>query len=277
MQVDFTEHEDTTPEEEKHNEEMVRKYEGQSGTAAEESGEAAPDTTGDGATGAEDRPAGLPEKFKSVEDMVRSYQELEKKLGGARDTTESTGEDGTDESKGDTDSTDAEETLASKGLDLSKYEQSYTENGALTEDDYKELEAAGLPKNVVDTYIKGQEALTEAFVSTVHETVGGADEYAKMIEWAKLNKPAEFIKEYDTLITSRNEQLALMAAKGLAADYKAAYGTPPKLLGGNGNVSSDTQGYQSRAEMVRAMRDPRYKEDEAYRNKVAKKLQNTNF
>ena len=34
------------------------------------------------------RPEGLPEKFKSVEDMAKSYSELESKLGAQDKTTE---------------------------------------------------------------------------------------------------------------------------------------------------------------------------------------------
>ena len=71
------------------------------------------------------KPEGLPEKFNSVEDLAKSYSELEKKLG---DNTEAPKEEAPKtETKNDLDI--AEKAVESAGLNMETLSSEYAEKG----------------------------------------------------------------------------------------------------------------------------------------------------
>ena len=82
-----------------------------------------------------ERPEGLPEKFNSVEDMAKSYQELESKLGQPK-AEESTAEPKADENNLEI----AEKATQAAGLDMGALNAEYAENGELAQESYDALE-----------------------------------------------------------------------------------------------------------------------------------------
>ena len=139
------------------------------------------------------RPDWLPEKFKSAEDMAKAYSELEKKQ-----STETTDEPNMQQMRADAE--------ASQGMD--KFYSEYQEQGSLSEKSYEELNKMGLDKSLVDGYIAGQEAIANTEVQTVHNLVGGTDNYNKVIEYAKGNlNEAEQNAFNETLETGSIEQV----------------------------------------------------------------------
>lgn len=206
------------------------------------------------------RPEGLPEKFKTVDDLVKSYTELEKKLsqgeGGGQESTES-------------------EVQEKGSLDISSFSQEYFENGSLSEETYKTLEEAGLSKDLVDGYIAGQEALANAQRQDAFNLVGGEDNYSKMIEWATKSLSDSEIAAFDNNVSGTREQ-SFLAIQGLYAKYQAENGNSPKLISGD-TVNSPTNGYNSIAEMKADMSDPRYRSDSHFRKQVEAKLAVSNI
>jgi hypothetical protein len=65
-----------------------------------------------------------------------------------------------------------------------------------------------------------------------------------------------------------------MAVTGLSARHKTAQG--PKLLQGQSSGGS-REGFASRAELAKAVADPRYNNDPAYRRRVEEKLAISRF
>ena len=219
-----------------------------------------------------DRPAWLPEKFKSAEDMAASYAALEAKLGGAAPVV-----DPVVPPAAVAPAADAEAVVAKAGLDMSALNTEFQTAGVLSADSYAKLAAAGVDKPMVDAYIAGQQALASQFQSEVMAaTPGGADKYSEMMEWAKVNLTPVQIEAYNTAVSSGNKDQAKLAVAGLGVSFKAAVGNEPKLTGGSTGASA-ADVFESIAQMKAAMSTKEYKTDPAYRAKVQAKLGRSNI
>lgn len=174
---------------------------------------------------------------------------------------------------------EAAETLKKNGLDFAGLEQEYLANGALSEDSYKALEKAGIGKNYVDAYIKGNEAILQQFVGEVTEMAGGQEQYKTVTEWAADNLPKDEIDAFNAVMASGNKPMIKIAVSGLVSRYRDAEGVEPALVGGRASSSSGADGgsFASAAEMTRAMSDPRYGKDPAYTREVERKTGNSTF
>lgn len=216
-------------------------------------------------------------KYKSAEELEKAYKELEKKLGQRPNPstadvppvapdTESTPNEGEGENK-DKENTDT----TPKGFE--PFFEEFERDGKLSDDSYKALSDMGLPKEVVDSYIEGQKALAASKAQSVYSVVGGEAEYNSMIAWAAANLKESQKIAYNDAINSGDPEVVAIAVKGLAADYRAAKGTPPKMLiDGTENTTTSGDVFRSTAELTAAMSDPRYQRDPAYRKEVEEKL-----
>ena len=66
----------------------------------------------------------------------------------------------------------------------------------------------------------------------------------------------------------------MMAVSGLKARYDNTVGVTPTLI--QGQAAAPQSAFQSTAEIVSAINDPRYKEDSAYRSNVEAKIKRSN-
>jgi len=215
----------------------------------------------------EDRPQWLPEKFKSPEDMAKAYAELEAKLGQPKAPAPPAAVDPTQAT-----TTDAEKQLADKGLNLQDFSSEFSQNGELSQESYEKLGKAGYDKNLVDQFIEGQKARAAQFETAIKSEVGGDQAYVDMVTWAKGNlSPAE-IEAYNLGVSSGNPEQAKLAALGLKMKFDTANGVEPRRILGGQNAAASSDVYESVAQLKEAMKDPRYKTDPAYRNKVQQKL-----
>ena len=113
--------------------------------------------------------------------------------------------------------------------------------------------------------------LTEADINVVKNSVGGSAEYGKIVSWAKDNMSDKESAAFDDLVSTGNVGAISLAAQGLQAKYNDANGYEGRMLSGKSpKTSEDT--FRSQAELVRAMSDPRYDDDPAYRQDVIAKL-----
>jgi len=221
------------------------------------------------------KPEGLPEKFNSVEDLAKSYSELEKKLGEQTPkevdpvSQATLKEEAPKEQKGELDI--AEKAVESAGLNMENLSNEYAEKGQLDEKSYQALEKAGIPKDYVDQFIEGQKAIGEKQTNTVKELVGGNDAYSEMANWAADNLTDAEKTAYNTAVNSKDLETAKLAVVGLKAKFEKANGSEPSLLEGQSAPSGEA-GYKSWAEVTRAMSDDRYQKDPAYQAAVKEKL-----
>lgn len=207
-----------------------------------------------------DRPEWLPEKFNSPEDLAKAYSELEKKMGEqAKPQNDSQNDNAVDE------------IVEQAGLQMADLTAEYEENGQLSEDSYAKLEAAGIPREYVDGYIRGQEVLAEQYQASVLNEVGGVENYNKMIEWAAQNLSEQEVAAFNNTVGTGDVEQAKMAVRAVYSKFTSTEGIEPDLV--SGGAGGDTGSvFRSTAELVQAMSDPRYKDDPAYRKDVQDKL-----
>ncbi|MDA9061836.1 hypothetical protein N9K23_00515 [Planktomarina temperata] len=210
---------------------------------------------------ASERPDWLPEKFNSPEDLAKSYTELEKKLSAPKETP-ADNEATTDETPTD----DNESTIPN----FDKFSQEFADGGALSEDSFAELEQMGYPKAMVETYIQGMQSTQEADANTVMAVAGGEDGYKDLTDWARDNMAANELEVYNQMVATGTDN-AKMAVEWMMSKREAAGDVEPNLVSGKAQAASKDE-FRSTAQVVAAMKDPRYGKDAAYTKDVEQKL-----
>jgi len=219
----------------------------------------------------ETRPEWLPEKFKSPEDMAKAYGELETKLGQSEPKQEEVKETKKDDLSID----NAEKAVENAGLSMDTLQQEYNESGQLNDKSYEALAKVGIPKDYVDAFIKGQEAIATQTANTLKQEVGGDEAYKNMMTWASENLNEAEINAYNRTVNGKDIEATKLAIAGLNAKYKNAEGIEPNLAKGDRPSTSNATGFRSWAEVTAAMSDPRYSKDVAYQADVQAKLKNS--
>jgi len=208
------------------------------------------------------KPEGLPSKFNSVEDLAKSYAELESKLGNKEEPK-------AEEAKGDLEI--AEKAVTEAGLDMNNLTEEYAKEGKLNDTSYEALQKAGIPKEYVDQFIQGQKAISDQQTSTMKSLVGGDDAYNEMSNWAADNMTDGEKTAYNSAVNSKDLETAKLAVVGLKAKFEAVNGSEPNLVQGKATPMG-VDGYESWQQVTAAMSDPRYAKDPAYQNMVKNKL-----
>lgn len=238
---------------------------------------------------ATEEPQLLAGKYKSVEDLEKAYQEAQRKLSqrGQVEETEGEAEKADDSEEEKPQPADAKEIygdfigsrLEEAEIDFTAMNTRWQETGQLADDDYTQLEEAGFTRDMVDAYLSGLQykaaqdtALTVQEITSLKQEYGGDKGYSDMLEWAAENLSEEEIKGFNEIVTGNSTMAAVrMAVSGLYAKYTSKTGVEPKLIGGRAPKAS-TDKFESTAQLVEAMKDPRYGADPAYRRKIEEKL-----
>ena len=224
-------------------------------------------------------PNWLPEKFKSPEDMAQAYKELEKKMSSSESVTsndEVTPPPQTPSQEQQAQYDEAQKALANVGLDYNKYANEYQEKGGLSPESYTELQGKGMSTEMVDSWIQGQEAISDKLTETAYNSVGGEKNYQDLVQWAGDSLPQNEIDSFNRALESPNNSDSLFAIKSLNAQYKLANGSTPNLIQGTTGTSSSGS-FTSLAQMSKAMQDPKYQYDPVFREEVANKIATSNL
>jgi hypothetical protein len=204
----------------------------------------------------ETRPEWLPEKFANAEDLAKAYSELEKKQ-----STEAPEEPSMQQARADAETNEG----------MQKFYAEYSEKGELSENSYEELSKMGLDKTLVDNYIQGQQSIANSEVQQVHNIVGGEENYAKVIEFAKNNlSEAEQNAFNETLETGSIEQVKF-AVQAISSRAGVSANQPQQMINGD-SIETSVDAFESIAQVTQAMNDPRYANDPAFRKKVEEKI-----
>lgn len=217
-----------------------------------------------------ERPAWLPEKFQSPEDMAKAYSELEKTQGSRGQEPLKT------EPKQEAKAPVAIPGVASELV--SKYSNELLENGDLSQASYDELAKVGYTKEMVTAYIRGMQTdqiandvvTFDREVTKIKQAVGGDEGFAEMSAWAKANLSEPELKAYNAQIDSGDIDAMRLAVEGLQSRYRRDNPKQPKLH--QGGRSTGEVGFGSVEEMTNAIRDPRYASDPSYRNQVIQRV-----
>jgi hypothetical protein len=217
---------------------------------------------------AKNRPSWLPEKFKTPEDLAKSYTELEKAFHAKTAPPPAT-----DKPKPDTPPAEDKPKLDTPKADLAAVAAEFEQTGSLSEDTYTKLAAAGFDRATVDSHIAGQVALAKQIRQDIASVAGGEEKLTKVLEWAGKNLPKDQIEAYDAAAKSKNVNLVKLALAGIVQAFNTANPAEPNLITGQpAPLSGGVQPFRSNAEIVEAMRDRRYQTDPAYRELVARRM-----
>lgn len=233
----------------------------------------------------------VPEKFRNkdgnvdIESLIKSYKELEKKIGSKEPNQENNTEikDNKQENKDSLKIENVEDAVkiaTEKGIDFRSLENEFASTGNLSEDTFKMLNDKGIPREMVEQFIAGQQARTVAIRNEILQSVGGEEKYTEIVNWAKNNLSDNEIASYNKAMNTNDKGIIDLAVNGLKAKFIDANGQAPKLVTGkspsSGNTSS-LQPFKSMQQYIEAMKDPRYQKDGVYRDEVYKRLNVSNL
>jgi hypothetical protein len=220
-------------------------------------------------------------KFENAEELEKAYIELQKKLGS--DEKEE-GEKPEAEKPEEKEEPEVDETPAMAWIDNATKEWSENE-GKLSDETMAKISEMS-SKDLVEAYMRMQpdrdpnEAntpadLTDAEINTIQNSVGGEKEYQKMMAWAGQNMDQSKLDAFNSIINTASVDAVSLAVSGMKAEYENAEGYEGRMLSGKAPKTNQDV-FNSQAELVRAIADPRYEKDEAYQQEVYKKLERSN-
>ena len=217
-------------------------------------------------------------KFEDAEALEKAYIELQSKLGEPKEEKAEVKEEKT-EAKEETKEEPKEEEPDYEFLDK-LWEESKNEKYS---DDILDKLNGMKPADVAQLYLNYRsgvdtepQELTQEQATELQKSVGGEKQYNTMLQWASNNFDEAEISRYDKVMESGDPDAAYFAVQALAAKYNDGVGVEGKMLTGK-PAKDKADSFRSQAEVVRAMSDPRYETDPAYRQDIYDKLERSNL
>lgn len=215
-------------------------------------------------------------KYENAEELEKAYIELQKKLGGEEEPVEEEEQEEEDEEE--------EVEISPAAQVIGDASAEYAENGQLSEETMAKFNSMS-SQDLVNAYIEQQANapqvqqqaadLSEAEVNAIKNYAGGEESYQTLMQWAGQSLPQASVAAFDNLVETGNAEAIRLAVAGLRAEYDRVNGVDGELLTGKAPTQT-TDVFRSQAEVVRAMSDPRYDQDPAYRQDVYEKLERSN-
>ena len=211
-------------------------------------------------------------KFKSQEELLKAYEELQKKLGqGDEDDTEEASEEQGEPSQQEYEA-------------LSKAADEYAQGKGLSDDTVKSL--AEQLKDDPEKFIREYEAfytqnaskyqqaqqLAQSEANEIMALAGGPDGYQEMVQWASENLDRSEVEAFNSITDSGNAAAIRFAVGALKDRYKAAEGFEGQMVSGRASSNSGIKAYRSTAELARDIANPLYSSDPAFRADVEQRL-----
>lgn len=220
-------------------------------------------------------------KFKSQEELLRAYKELESKLGKKPKEEEEEAEE--EPAEATEEDSEEEEVEEPKGESYELFNRAYADfeaNGDLSEEAFQELTKMSsdqLIKSYLDFYGKKsqevqQVAIQESQIQDIKKSVGGDAAYAEMVAWAAENLPESEVNDYNAVTSSGDPVAIKFAVQALSSRYKEAVGYEGKLVTGKAPVAKGPKPYRSQAELARDIANRKYETDPAFRSDVMARL-----
>ena len=214
-------------------------------------------------------------KFENAEELENAYLNLQKKLGG--------GDDDTQDTTLDEDEFYDEGTSAGIELIQGASDEYWANEGQLSDETMEEFKNMS-SNDLVNAYIAIQQNnpdsggyspdLSDAEMNQVYNSAGGEAEYNRLTSWAADNVPESKLNAFNDIIDKGNATSIQIAVAGLRSEYESQEGYEGRML--TGKAAKESDAFRSQAEVVKAMSDPRYDRDPAYRQDLYDKLERSN-
>ena len=219
-------------------------------------------------------------KYKNAEELEKAYIELQQKLGS--DDKEESEPEQTEETEELPEITPEIQLITDASLEFNEK----GEIGAETLEKFQQMSS----KDLVSAYMEMQSIaanapeattqespdLTDAEVNSIKNSAGGEQEYSNLLNWAGQNLPKSTVDAFDALCDTGDVNAIQLAVSGIKAQYENANGYEGRMLSGKPPRSSGDV-FNSQAQVVEAMSDPRYDNDPAFRQEVMNKLERSNI
>ena len=176
--------------------------------------------------------------------------------------------------------------LAGKYKDAEALEQAYIELqqklGEQNEDDSDPVAEEAEPEEEQLQEEEGNEeeveseGYSEEDIQIIQDVAGGPEAYDNLLQWAAGTLNEQEINMFDHVIGLNDPYAAFFAVNMLKNAFDSTQDSDGELITGN-RASDPVDAFESQAQVVEAMSDPRYDRDPAYRNAVMKKLERSNL
>ena len=216
-------------------------------------------------------------KFKDAEALEQGYIELQKKLGSPKEEAEEETPTAKEEVKEEPKEEEKTETAFLDTL----WEEAKSDN--FTKETLSKLEGMK-PQEIAQMYLEYRseskepegQSFTEENIADLKGVAGGEEGYTEMMTWAKANLKEAEVDMYDKVMDQGNPLAAFFAVQALKYRFDDAKGIDGEMLQGKAAKSTgDT--FKSQAQVVKAMSDPQYDKDPAYRQAIYDKLERSNL
>ena len=225
-------------------------------------------------------------KYKDAQELEKAYVELQKKMGdkGSGDSSEAGDSEDNEEVESKEDKQEEEKTEVDTSKDKILDDLWEQANG----EKYSEETLEQLSKldsvDIADMHLRYRQEveksrpqqITEQQATELKNVAGGEQQYGEMLQWAKDNLDQQEVNMFDTVIERGDPLAAFFAVRSLAYRYQDSQGREGKMVTGTA-PRGDGSKFESQAEVVEAMSDPRYDRDPAFRQKVMKKLERSDI
>ncbi len=210
-------------------------------------------------------------KYKDAQELEKAYIELQGKLGEPKEEKEDTSQELEIKKE-------KEETKETNSDFLDRlWDEAQSEYTDATMQELEKMDPKDLAKMHLQYRSKNQRVgVTEKQAGQLKDVAGGGEKYTEMIGWAEDNLQKSEIAMYDSVMENGTAEACFFAIQALKYRFDDASGVEGKMLTGKAPSSADNT-YQSQAQVVEAMSDPKYDNDPAYRQEVMKKLERSNI
>jgi hypothetical protein len=213
-------------------------------------------------------------KFKSAEDLEKAYKELESKLGKKEETSVEEGNSEEATSEEDTE----DDTVSDTAKFIQEASEEYFSNSNQLKPETVQKLKEMPSEQLIDAYLELQknasiqpQQLSDSDATAILNSVGGESAYNETLAWAADNLKPEEVAAFDNVINSGNKDAIFFAVQALNQRYKDNVGFEGKQVSGK-SVKNTVKGFRSQAELARAISDPKYRNDPAYRLDVEQRL-----
>lgn len=165
----------------------------------------------------------------------------------------------------------------------SQIEAEYETDGKLSKASYDALAKAGYSKGFIDSYIKGQEAVAEAFVTKVVDYAGGQAKFQSVVAHMQATSPESVEALHEAIERQDLKAIRTIINLGAQGISKKLGKAPSRSVTAKAPATQQVrkapaaEGYSSQAEMVKDMSSPKYRLDPAFRAKVEARVAASQF
>lgn len=211
-------------------------------------------------------------KFKSQDELLKAYEELQKKLGQGEEAEADEAPEG------------QEEASQQEYEALSRAADEYAQGKGLSDDTVKTLaeQLKSNPEKFIREYeafytqnaSKYQQAqqLAQTEANEIMAIAGGPEGYQEMVQWAAENLDRSEVEAFNSITDSGNAAAIRFAVSALKDRYKAAEGFEGQMVSGRTSSNTGIKPYRSTAELARDIANPLYSSDPAFRADVEQRL-----